>query len=66
MLTPHSDDINYPPQKVKHSKLADGFEIAIKDKKIIPSIDKLDEVEMCYPGIIQSGGKYNFKFSLTR
>ncbi|XP_055357882.1 FACT complex subunit SPT16-like [Paramacrobiotus metropolitanus] len=52
-------------KKVKHSKISDGFDSAIKDKKFVPSVDKLDELETCYPPIVQSGGKYNFKFNTT-
>nr|XP_022905193.1 FACT complex subunit spt16-like [Onthophagus taurus] len=50
-------------KKVKHSKLAEGVEQAITDKKYVSGID-VNQVDMCYPAIIQSGGNYNFKFSV--
>ncbi|KAF5287110.1 hypothetical protein FQR65_LT12333 [Abscondita terminalis] len=50
-------------RKVKHSKLAEGVESAISDKKYVTGVD-VTQVDMCYPAIIQSGGNYNLKFSL--
>jgi len=50
-------------QKVKHAKLADGVEQALKNKKFIPSGIDASQLDMCYPAIIQSGGKYSLKFS---
>lgn len=49
-------------KKVKHSKLAEGVESAINDKKYVSGVD-VNQVDMCYPAIIQSGGNYNLKFS---
>lgn len=49
-------------KKVKHSKLAEGVESAISDKKYVSGVD-VAQVDMCYPAIIQSGGNYNLKFS---
>ncbi|XP_050517919.1 FACT complex subunit spt16 isoform X2 [Diabrotica virgifera virgifera] len=50
-------------KKVKHSKLAEGVESAISDKKYVSGVD-VNQVDMCYPAIIQSGGTYNLKFSV--
>ncbi|CAB3251883.1 unnamed protein product [Arctia plantaginis] len=49
-------------KKVKHSKLAEGVEAAISDKKYVTGVDT-SQVDMCYPPIIQSGGHYSLKFS---
>ncbi|XP_062583012.1 FACT complex subunit SPT16-like [Saccostrea cucullata] len=49
-------------KKVKHSKLADGVEQALQNKKIVSGVD-VGQLDMCYPAIIQSGGKYSLKFS---
>lgn len=49
-------------KKVKHSKLAEGVETAVTDKKYVTGVD-VSQVDMCYPAIIQSGGNYNLKFS---
>ncbi|KAJ8968567.1 hypothetical protein NQ314_002231 [Rhamnusium bicolor] len=51
-------------KKVKHSKLAEGVESAINDKKYVTGVD-VNQVDMCYPAIIQSGGNYNLKFSVV-
>ncbi|XP_018564302.1 FACT complex subunit spt16 [Anoplophora glabripennis] len=51
-------------KKVKHIKLAEGVESAINDKKYVSGVD-VSQVDMCYPAIIQSGGNYNLKFSVT-
>lgn len=51
-------------KKVKHSKLAEGVEAAITDKKYVTGVDT-SQVDMCYPAIIQSGGNYNLKFSVV-
>ncbi|XP_052232881.1 FACT complex subunit SPT16-like isoform X1 [Dreissena polymorpha] len=50
-------------KKVKHSKLADGVEQALKNKKFLPAGIDVSQLDMCYPAIIQSGGKYSLKFS---
>lgn len=49
-------------KKVKHSKLADGVEQALQNKKFVSGADPAN-LDMCYPAIIQSGGKYSLKFS---
>lgn len=49
-------------KKVKHSKLAEGVESAISDKKYVSGVD-VAQVDMCYPAIIQSGGNYSLKFT---
>ncbi|XP_030751148.1 FACT complex subunit spt16 [Sitophilus oryzae] len=49
-------------KKVRHSKLAEGVESAIQDKKYVSGVD-VNQVDMCYPAIIQSGGVYSLKFS---
>lgn len=49
-------------KKVKHTKLAEGVESAIQDKKYVTGVD-VNQIFMCYPAIIQSGGNYNLKFS---
>ncbi|KAL3860233.1 hypothetical protein ACJMK2_010387 [Sinanodonta woodiana] len=49
-------------KKVKHSKLADGVEQALQNKKYVTGVDA-SQIDMCYPAIIQSGGKYSLKFS---
>ncbi|XP_057672853.1 FACT complex subunit spt16 [Diorhabda carinulata] len=51
-------------KKVKHSKLAEGVESAVNDKKYVSGVD-INQVDMCYPAIIQSGGNYNLKFSVV-
>lgn len=48
---------------VKHSKLADQIEQALEGKKYLGAGMDADQVEMCYSPIIQSGGKFNLKFS---
>ena len=51
---------------MKHSKLADQIEQALDGKKYFqPGMDA-EQVEMCYTPIIQSGGKFNLKFSAVR
>lgn len=51
-------------KKVKHSKLAEGVEQAVSDKKYVSGVD-ISQVDLCYPPIIQSGGNYNLKFSVV-
>ena len=51
-------------KKVKHSKVAEGVEAAMTDKKYV-SVDP-GQCESCYPPIIQSGGNYALKFSVNR
>lgn len=49
---------------MKHAKLAEGVEQALNDKKFVSGVDT-SQLEMCYPPIIQSGGNYGLKFSVT-
>lgn len=49
-------------QKIKHSKLSEGVESALTDKKYVSGVDT-SVLEMCYTPIIQSGGSYSLKFS---
>lgn len=51
-------------KKIKHSKLSEGVESAITDKKYITGVDT-SQLDMCYPAIIQSGGNYSLKFSAS-
>ncbi|XP_005102634.1 FACT complex subunit SPT16 [Aplysia californica] len=51
-------------KKVKHSKLSDGVEQALQNKKYVSGVDT-GQLDVCYPAIIQSGGKYSLKFSTT-
>lgn len=52
-------------KKVKHSKLSEGLEGALSDKKYLPANVDPSQLEYCYPPIIQSGGNYSLKFSAT-
>lgn len=49
---------------MKHSKLAEGVEAALTDKKYVTGVDT-SQLDMCYPAIIQSGGNYSLKFSVV-
>ncbi|XP_015927394.1 FACT complex subunit SPT16 [Parasteatoda tepidariorum] len=51
-------------KKVKHMKLTEGVEQAVNDKKYVTGVD-MQQVDLCYPAIIQSGGNYNLKFSVS-
>ncbi|RDD47106.1 FACT complex subunit SPT16 [Trichoplax sp. H2] len=52
-------------KKVSHYKLAESISNAIESEKYLaPNMDP-QLVEVCYPPIIQSGGKQNLKFSIT-
>ncbi|XP_063983531.1 FACT complex subunit spt16 isoform X1 [Diachasmimorpha longicaudata] len=51
-------------KKVKHSKLADGVDQALTNKKYVTGVD-VSQVDNCYPAIIQSGGNYTLKFSVV-
>ncbi|XP_023167184.1 FACT complex subunit spt16 isoform X2 [Drosophila hydei] len=55
-------DIIDSDRKVKHTKLADGCEAAIAEKKYTSGLDPRS-LDMAYPPIIQSGGAYSLKFS---
>lgn len=61
-LKDHIMEIIDADKKVKHSKLAEGVEQAITDKKYVTGVD-MSQLDMCYPAIIQSGGNYSLKFS---
>ncbi|VVC28157.1 Hypothetical protein CINCED_3A014976 [Cinara cedri] len=52
-------------KKVKHTKLVEGLEGALSDKKYLPGNVDPSQLEFCYPPIIQSGGNYSLKFSAT-
>ncbi|XP_022164066.1 FACT complex subunit spt16 isoform X1 [Myzus persicae] len=52
-------------KKVKHTKLVEGLEGALTDKKYLPANVDPSQLEFCYPPIIQSGGNYSLKFSAT-
>lgn len=51
-------------KKIKHAKLAEGVESALTDKKYVSGVDT-NQLDMCYPAIIQSGGNYSLKFSAS-
>ncbi|KAH8274963.1 hypothetical protein KR018_003444 [Drosophila ironensis] len=55
-------DIIDSDRKVKHTKLAEGCEAAIGEKKYTSGLDPR-QLDMAYPPIIQSGGAYSLKFS---
>lgn len=55
-------DIIDSDKKVKHSKISEGIEGAITDKKYVHNLDT-SQLDLCYPAIIQSGGNYKLKFS---
>ncbi|ALC43184.1 dre4 [Drosophila busckii] len=55
-------DIIDSDRKVKHTKLSDGCEAAIGEKKYTSGLDPR-LLDMAYPPIIQSGGAYSLKFS---
>merc|ERR1712061_849921 len=57
-------DIIDNDKKVKHSKLAEGVEKAVTDKKYAPNLDT-QQLDLCYPAIVQSGGNYKLKFSVS-
>ncbi|KAL7031961.1 hypothetical protein ACKWTF_007185 [Chironomus riparius] len=61
-LKDHIMEIIDADKKVKHSKLAEGVEQALTDKKYVSGVD-MSQLDMCYPPIIQSGGSYSLKFS---
>ena len=50
---------------MKHSRLSDQVEEASHNKKYVTGVD-LNQLDMCYPPIIQSGGHYALKFSVVR
>ncbi|KAA0199288.1 FACT complex subunit [Fasciolopsis buskii] len=56
------DIIDYD-KKIKHEKLSNGCHAALQKSNLISGLDP-DSLEMCYDPIIQSGGKFNLKFSV--
>lgn len=44
--------------------MAEGVDAAISNKKYVTGVDT-NQVDMCYPAIIQSGGNYSLKFSAS-
>lgn len=52
-------------RKVRHNKLSENVEQAFQNKKFVGQNTDTSQVESCYPTIIQSGGSYNLKFSVT-
>lgn len=62
-LKDHIMEIIDADKKVKHSKLSEGVEAALTDKKYVTGVDT-NQLDMCYPAIIQSGGNYSLKFSV--
>ncbi|KAL9700526.1 hypothetical protein quinque_003967 [Culex quinquefasciatus] len=61
-LKDHIMEIIDADKKVKHVKLSEGVEQALTDKKYVSGVD-VNQLDMCYPAIIQSGGNYSLKFS---
>lgn len=61
-LKDHIMEIIDADKKVKHTKLAEGVEQALTDKKYVSGVD-MSQLDMCYPAIVQSGGNYSLKFS---
>lgn len=61
-LKDHIMEVIDADKKVKHSKLSEGVEQALSDKKYVSGVDT-NQLDMCYPAIIQSGGNYSLKFS---
>ncbi|XP_055534629.1 FACT complex subunit spt16 isoform X2 [Wyeomyia smithii] len=61
-LKDHIMEIIDADKKVKHQKLSEGVEQALTDKKYVTGVD-INQLDMCYPPLIQSGGNYNLKFS---
>lgn len=55
-------DIIDSEKKVKHSKLAEGVESVLTNKKYVSGVDT-SQLDVCYPAIIQSGSNYSLKYS---
>ncbi|KAG4078721.1 hypothetical protein HA402_015311 [Bradysia odoriphaga] len=51
-------------KKVNHSKLSEDVEKILADKRYVSGVD-INHLDTCYPVIIQSGGNYSLKFSVT-
>ncbi|BHF81773.1 FACT complex subunit SPT16 [Sparganum proliferum] len=56
-------DVIDEDRKVSHQSLSDGCQDALKNKDIIKGFE-MNNLEMCYDPIIQSGGNYALKFSV--
>lgn len=56
-------DIIDADKRVKHSRISEMVENALNNKKYTKGLDP-NNVEICYPPIIQSGGNYNLKYSV--
>lgn len=56
-------DIIDADKKVKHSRLSEQVENALTNKKYTKGLDP-NNIEICYPPIIQSGSNYNLKYSV--
>ena len=53
-------------QRVKHSRLADQVLEASSNKMYVTGVD-LNQLDICYPPIIQSGGRYALgKYCIVR
>lgn len=63
-LKEHIMEVIDADKKVKHVKLAEGVEAALGDKKYVTGVD-MSQLDICYPAIIQSGGNYSLKFSVS-
>jgi len=63
-LTEQIMEIIDAEKKTKHSKLSNGVEESLQNKKYVTGVDT-GQLDVCYPAIIQSGGKYSLKFSVT-
>lgn len=50
---------------MKHEKLSNGCQNALRNPAFTAGVD-IELLDMCYDPIIQSGGKYNLKFSIER
>ncbi|XP_065828141.1 FACT complex subunit SPT16-like [Oscarella lobularis] len=50
-------------KRLKHSQLADAIERALSDDKKWTAGMNMEQLEVCYPPIVQSGGKFQLKFS---
>lgn len=55
-------------QKRKHSKICSSIESSLTQKSLFKkmAMSETDDVEFCYPPIIQSGGNYVLKYSAER
>ncbi|KRX76657.1 FACT complex subunit SPT16 [Trichinella sp. T6] len=51
-------------RKVQHSILAKSLEDATMNSKYLPDDADINSMDLCFPPIIQSGGRYALKFSV--